>query len=291
MANSTITSEVILLPLIYLLYAVTFYIWFRLLFALVSSAKERIITVAPRQKWLSIVTQLKANYLPERWQKRLALNLAQAGLAMRLNVDAFLALKISSALAGCFLVLVFSLFKGALAASLFLPVIFFFFWLPDIWLRQRAEKRRQQITRSLPDFIDLLTICVEAGLGLDSAIAKIAEEAKGPLAEEMRRLLSEIQFGQSRRQAWHNLAERLQIKEVNSLSLAISQAELFGVSIGKVLRVQAEQLRTQWRQEAEERALKIPTKLVFPLVLCIFPALLLIILGPAAINIYRAFLS
>jgi len=187
--------------------------------------------------------------------------------------------------------LIVGFFKGMPVTTLLFYLLlnaFFFFWLPDIWLNQRLAKRCSAIKRSLPDFIDLLTICVEAGLGLDSAIARIAAEAQGPLAEEMRRLLSEVQFGQSRREAWHNLAERLQLSQINSLALAITQAELFGVSIAKVLRVQSEQLRLQWRQQVEERAMKMPTKLVFPLVLCIFPALILIILGPAAINIYFA---
>lgn len=281
-----------MLLLTYLLYFTAFFIWFKLFFNLISTAKERLFEAAPKKKWLSFVAQLKAAYLPEAFQKRLVVKLTQAGLAKTINVDDFIALKLISALVGLVLLLIIRFFKGIpIPATLFyLPITAFcFFWLPDAWLNQRAATRCRAIKHSLPDFIDLLTICVEAGLGLDGAIARIAAEAQGPLAEEMRRLLSEVQFGQSRKEAWHNLAERLQLTQINSLALAVTQAELFGVSIAKVLRVQSEQLRLQWRQQVEEQAMKMPTKLVFPLVLCIFPALILIILGPAAINIYHTF--
>lgn len=282
-----------MLVVIFLFYFATFSIWFWLIFNLVASVKDKLATgIQPQKKWLSLITQLKATYLPEVAQKKLILKLAKAGLSKTLNVDAFIAVKLIFALVGLFLVLVISFIKSLpLAALLFYLLItpFLFFWLPDVWLAQKAAARSKQIIRALPDFIDLLTICVEAGLGLDSAIARIAGQAKGPLAEEMRRLLSEVQFGQSRREAWRNLAERLQISQINSLALAICQAELFGVSIGKVLRVQAEQLRLQRQQQIEEQAMKMPTKLVFPLVLCIFPALIIVILGPAAINIYHTF--
>jgi tight adherence protein C len=163
------------------------------------------------------------------------------------------------------------------------------FFLPQVWLRQRVEQRRGQIIKSLPDAFDLITTCVEAGLGLDAALARVAEKIEGPFAEELRRTLREISLGKMRREALRELGERTGVPDIITFVNAVIQAEQMGSSIGTVLRVQSEQLRVRRRQRAEEMAYKAPVKMLFPLVLCIFPTLFIVILGPAVITIIQEF--
>ena len=163
------------------------------------------------------------------------------------------------------------------------------FLLPQMWLQQRASARRNQIIKSLPDAFDLITTCVEAGLGLDGALSRVAEKVEGPFADELRRTLREIALGKLRRDALNELAERTDVSDLAAFVNAVVQAEEMGSSVGTVLRVQAEQLRTRRRQRAEEQAQKAPIKMLFPLVLCIFPTLFIVILGPAVITIMTEF--
>ncbi len=161
------------------------------------------------------------------------------------------------------------------------------FTLPDAWLARLTDRRKKEIARSLPDILDMLTISVEAGLGFDAAVNRVVKNHKGPLAQEFYRWLQEIKLGIARKEAWRGLGERVGLAEVNSFILAVLQADTFGVGIGKVLRIQSEELRVKRRQRAEEAAMKTPVKVVFPLVLCIFPALMIVILGPAGLKIFR----
>jgi tight adherence protein C len=161
--------------------------------------------------------------------------------------------------------------------------------LPYIWLSGRVRRRQSIITKSLPDAFDLVTTCVEAGLGLDAALARVAEKVKGPFAEELARTLREVGMGRMRRDALHEMGERTGVQDLITFVNAVVQAEQMGTSIGQVLRVQAEQLRLRRRQRAEEQANQAPVKMVFPLVLCIFPTLFLVILGPAGITVYEQF--
>lgn len=163
------------------------------------------------------------------------------------------------------------------------------FWLPHLWLQQRVGLRRNQIIKSLPDAFDLITTCVEAGLGLDAALARVAEKVEGPFALELHRALREIALGKMRRDALRELADRTGAPDLVTFVNAVIQAEQMGSSIGTVLRVQAEQLRVRRRQRAEEQAQKAPVKMIFPLVLCIFPTLFIVILGPAIITIMQEF--
>ena len=161
--------------------------------------------------------------------------------------------------------------------------------LPYLWLVNRVKRRQDIIKKSLPDSFDLVTTCVEAGLGLDAALARVAEKVQGPFAEELARTLREVGMGRARREALQDLADRTGVQDLASFVNAIIQAEQMGTSIGQVLRVQAEQMRMRRRQRAEEIAHQAPVKMVFPLVLCILPTLFLIILAPAGISMYDAF--
>ncbi len=159
------------------------------------------------------------------------------------------------------------------------------FSLPLFWLRTTVRSRQRLIIKTLPDALDLITTCVEAGLGLDAALAKIGEQMKGPLAKELSQTLREVGMGRLRREALSDLGQRTGVPELISFVNAIIQAEQLGVSIGHVLKVQSDQMRTHRRQRAEQLAHEAPIKMMFPLVICIFPAFMLVILGPAVIRI------
>jgi tight adherence protein C len=161
---------------------------------------------------------------------------------------------------------------------------------PDVILWGRAKERQDLIRKALPDTLDQLTICVESGLGFDAAMKRVGGRGDGPLAEELRRTLNEIAVGVPRAEALVAMADRTDVPELRHFVLAVRQADAFGLPIARVLRIQASQLRVKRRQAAEERAMKMPVKIVFPLVACIFPSLFVVLLGPAVIRVMRAFM-
>lgn len=161
--------------------------------------------------------------------------------------------------------------------------------LPFLWLSRQVSARQTAIWKSLPDGFDLVTICVEAGLGLDAAFQRVSEKVSGPFAEEIRGMLREVGMGKPRREALMDMAERTGVPELRSFASAVIQAEQLGTSLASVLRVQAQQLRVRRRQKAEELARRAPVKMVFPLVLFLIPSLFIVILGPVAVNVIRAF--
>jgi tight adherence protein C len=165
----------------------------------------------------------------------------------------------------------------------------FGFVLPNVLLYNAGQKREAHMLRALPDALDLLTVSVEAGLGFDAAVMKVARNTQGPLAEEFARLLQEMQLGVGRGEALRGLAERSTLKDLKSFSLAIVQADELGVPIGRVLRVQASEMRIKRRQRAEEQAQKVPVKIMNPLVLFIMPCLLIVVGGPAAVQMMHIF--
>jgi tight adherence protein C len=163
--------------------------------------------------------------------------------------------------------------------------------IPSMQVSQMAARRQTTIQRQLPDVMDLLTISVEAGLGFDAAMAQVVHNVPGPLAEEMSRLLQEIQIGVGRADAFRHVAERTDVAELNAFVLAMIQADQFGVSIASVLRAQSRELRQKRRQRAEEAAQKVPVKLLFPMIFMVLPAMFIVLLGPGIIKIYDQFFA
>lgn len=157
------------------------------------------------------------------------------------------------------------------------------YYLPMLQLDGQIERRQANIVKDLPDALDLLTICVEAGLGFDTAMGKVYEKWDNDLSNSFGRVLQEIQLGKIRREALKAMAERLDVPDVTTFIAAIVQAEQLGVSIGKILRVQSDQMRVKRRQRAQEQAQKAPVKMVFPLVFLVFPSIWVVLMGPAVI--------
>jgi tight adherence protein C len=225
---------------------------------------------------------------------RITKKLLVAGSPAGWDAERVLAFKIIGAIAG---------FVGALlllqivSLSSFLQIVcialltFVGFIVPDSILNSRVEERKKEILRTLSDTLDLLTISVEAGLSLNAAIAQVVRNVPGVLSSEFARMLQEIQLGVPRSDAFRHLAERTDVDELNAFALAMIQADIFGVSIASVLRTQAAQLRIKRRQAIEAKAQQTPVKIVFPLVLCVLPALFVVIVGPGAIQIFNSFIN
>jgi tight adherence protein C len=165
------------------------------------------------------------------------------------------------------------------------------YFLPELLLHSRAQERSTKIALELPDTLDQMTIAVEAGLGFDAAMARAGKNGQGPLAEELIRTLQDMQVGQSRRQAYDALGSRTDVPDLRKFVRAIVQADKYGVAVADVLRTQAAEMRIKRRQRAEEKAMQIPVKVIFPLMLCILPVLFIVLLGPAVLDIVRVFRS
>jgi tight adherence protein C len=218
--------------------------------------------------------------------------LVLSGSPIGLDAERVVAMKIIGGIAG----LVGGIFLTALiSAPSWLEILFVVllvaigYLLPSAQLSSLAKSRQKTIQRQLPDVMDLLTISVEAGLGFDQAMAQVTKNVPGPLAEELSRLLQEVQIGASRADAFRHLSERTDVMELQSFTLSMIQADMFGVSIANVLRAQSRELRQKRRQRAEEIAQRIPVKLLFPMIFMVLPALFIIVLGPGVIKIYEQF--
>jgi tight adherence protein C len=175
-------------------------------------------------------------------------------------------------------------FLGRILLLVLIPVSYF---LPDLFVRSRIARRQKEIRKALPNALDLLSVSVEAGMGFDIALSKVSSNVSGPLGEEFNRMLKDIQLGLSRKEAFQELNKRTDVPELSTFIVAMTQADIFGIPISKVLKIQASEMRTKRRQMAEEAGIRAPVLLVFPLILCLFPALMTVILGPAAIRIYH----
>jgi tight adherence protein C len=161
--------------------------------------------------------------------------------------------------------------------------------LPNVLLHNTGQKREALMQRQLPDSMDLLTISVEAGLGFDAAVHRVAQQTTGPLSQELNRLIQEMQLGVGRTEAMRAMAERTTLPDLRSFCLAMVQADQLGVPVGKVLRIQSREMRVKRRQRAEEKAMKVPVRITVPLVLFILPCLFIVVLGPAGMSIAEVF--
>lgn len=230
---------------------------------------------------------------PRRNVELLARRLDTAGRPFGLTVLNFLGVKFITAL--LFAVMGAVLFVVVLKQPPTIGVIFLFifailgFYLPELWLTSYIRTRQGHIVRALPDALDMIVVCTEAGQSFDQALRRLCEHWHNPLTEEFNRILAEIAFGRTRHEALSAAAHRIQLTEMSNLIAAIIQADVLGVSIGKVLRVQADQLRTIRRQRAEELARQASLKMLFPLVFLIFPAMFAVLLGPAIPLIMETF--
>ncbi|MDX8036245.1 type II secretion system F family protein [Lentzea sp. BCCO 10_0856] len=251
----------------------------------------------------TVITKQDANTSPS-WLRSIALRLSPAGVAhtlqRRLDLagnpptwtpDRILAAKGLALLLGATLggLLGFRS-AGWLLTGLALGAAFGFF-LPDLLLLNAGQKRQTLIRRALPDALDMLTVCVEAGLGFDAALAQVARNTTGPLAQECARVLQEMQIGKSRNEALRALTERTTVAELRAFVSALAQAGELGVPIASVLREQAREMRLRRRQRAEEQAQKVPVKILFPLITCLFPAMFVVIIGPGAISIAKVLMN
>ncbi len=219
-------------------------------------------------------------------------NMIRAGLLSTMSVPQFQTRRLTVALVlgGGFI------FYGSLmhlppvtSFALALPLMILGFMLPSMWLGSQVKQRQKAIQKALPDAIDLLTVCVEAGSGFDASLARVVQKRHDPLAEELERLLADLRMGRVRRDALKDLADRTGVIDVQSFVSALIQADLLGVGLVKVLRVQSDQMRQQRRLRAEGEALKAPIKMLFPMIFLIFPAVYIVILGPAAMQLMKAF--
>lgn len=236
------------------------------------------------------VGRVLGRFTPVGWLRKTQRRLVLAGSPGTLDANAWAVVKVlttGGAMVLWFFVQAGFEFQFKVLAFVLLLVLGFFG--PDAWLQRKIDERRESMRRALPDVLDLLVISVEAGLGFDSALARVVNTVPGPLSEEFFRMLQETRVGVSRRDAMRHLMDRTDVEELRSFLLAMLQAEAFGVAIARVLRVQADEMRVKRRQRAQEKAFAAPVKLVFPLVFCIFPSLFIVLLGPAAIQIYETF--
>jgi tight adherence protein C len=213
--------------------------------------------------------------------------LQKAGYPGGLRGADWMGVKLLAAIGFAIVGLVLGLLLGGFVLALLFGLVglMFGYIIPEYWLGKKVRSRSDAMVLQLPDALDLLTISVEAGLGFDAALAKVVEKMEGPLVDEFRQALAEVRMGRTRREALRDVAHRADARPVSNFIGAIVQAEQLGVPIAKVLQVQAQQLRIERRQRAEEAAAKAPVKMLFPMVGCIFPTIFIVILGPAVVTV------
>jgi tight adherence protein C len=226
---------------------------------------------------------------PQQWADRTRSRLIRAAWYPTIDEPSWAAVRVVSLVLGIVAFFYFSQFvsPGIQTIALLTICLLGGYAGPDQILNRRAADRARSIERDLPDIIDLLVISIEAGMGFEAALGRVVTHVPGELSEEFGRMLQETRVGVSRHEAMLSLAERTDVDDLNSFVLAMNQADAFGVSVGRMLRVQADEMRVRRRQRAQERAFAAPVKMVFPLVFCIFPSIFVVLLGPAALNIFE----
>jgi len=246
---------------------------------------ERVLTPL-----LEGLTGVARRFTPTGFGEGIAEKLVLAGSPPNLNVDKILVMKLLGIVsiviwAPLILALGFQGFLAFVSIALLWGASFLY---PDVLVNRKIDERQKQISRKLPDILDLLVISVEAGLGFEQALDRTCTAVPGALSEEFRRVLHEIRIGSSRADALRAMAGRTSVPELRAFILAMLQADTFGVSISRLLRAQADEMRIHRRLRAQEMAQKAPVKMLFPLVFCIFPSIFVVIIGPAFIQISRA---
>lgn len=234
------------------------------------------------------LTNLAQRFTPQRSLEEVQHKIDLAGMSHKLKPAQFFGYRIGAAiLLGLLLILVSRMTTFPLLQRLALIFGGFGlgFYLPTAWLGSKIKQRQNEVIKALPDALDLLTICVEAGLGFDAAMSKVAEKWNNELSRAFTKTVQEMQLGKLRREALRDMANSLDVADVTSFAAAIIQADQLGVSMAKVMRIQSEQMRMKRRQRAEEKARQAPVKMMFPLVFFIFPTILIVLLGPAIIKI------
>ena len=250
------------------------------------------VTERAVQPFLTALLNLGKKFTPVGYMDKTRGQFASLGHTGTASWDRFMAVRVLLQIAVIpWVIFVFSRFggKGLMTIGMAAVGAFALAKGPDAILTRRVEARQQEIRVKLPDVLDLLVISVEAGLGFEQALDRCVAAVPGPLTDEFARMLGEVRAGASRSDAMRNMEKRCNVPELRSFVLAIIQADTFGVSIGRVLRAQAEEMRLKRKQLAEEKAQKAPVKMLIPMVFCIFPALFVVVLGPAALNIQDSF--
>jgi tight adherence protein C len=245
---------------------------------------ERVIIPVIRR-----IGEFSARFTPQKAIQDTARKLELAGNPWPIDAATFLAIRfiLAVVLAG-FLIAVVLISPPSNPSDNFMYIggaAFAGFYLPHLMLTSRISRRQKEIRKAMPDALDLLTICVEAGLGFDAAMSKVSEKWENELSLAFARVIREVQLGKVRRDALKDMADRLGNAEMTSFVAAIIQSEQLGVSMAKVLRIQSDQMRVKRRQRAEEEAHKAPVKMIIPMALLIFPSIMIIILTPAVIQI------
>ncbi len=232
---------------------------------------------------LRTVGQTTRRVLPKSLVDGLEVKLVQAGYPHGLDLPRIVGIKVTLAGLAAFLLLLVGQPLVALVAAALL------FFLPDYWVMSVRDKRQAAMQSKAADTIDQLTICVEAGLGFDAALARVATTTEGPLTEELRHTISDVQAGVPRAQALRTLADRAQIVEIRQLVTALLQAQKHGVPIAETLRIQSAEMRLKRKQRTEEKAAKLTVKMLFPIVLCFMPVFMIITVVPSLLSLLHAF--
>lgn len=233
---------------------------------------------------------ISSRFTPQHVLEQTRIRLELAGNPGRMDASTFMVLHFVAA--GLFggLVFLLSLFSKTYSLPIKLVIVLVFtilgYFFPELWIRSKINSRQKQVRKAMPDALDLLTVCVEAGLGFDAAMSKVNEKWDNELSLAFGRVIREIQLGKLRREALRDMADRLGLAEMTSFVAAVIQSEMLGVSMAKVLRIQSDQMRINRRQRAEEEAHKAPIKMIFPIGLFIFPALMIVLLTPAGLRLY-----
>ncbi|HET7088155.1 MAG TPA: type II secretion system F family protein [Anaerolineae bacterium] len=247
---------------------------------------ERVIAPLVRS-----MAEFVKRFTPERTLEATRHKLDLAGNPQNWSASEFFGVRVLAAIVLAALIfVVLWLTNAEIGMRLLMTIVFALlgFFLPVLFLGSRIRSRQSNIVKSLPDALDLLTVCVEAGLGFDQAMKKVSEKWNNELSRAFTRVLQEIQLGRMRREAMRDMANRMEVSEVTSFVAAIIQAEVLGVSMTKILRIQADQMRTRRRQRAEEKAHQASIKMIIPMVFLIFPAIWVVLLGPAILQVMQA---